>query len=100
MTKLSKDLSTLTSISEDVFTRLCTKSNYCIAEAVHESQLNCDVLTSIDIGIGILDIKLDVNEFKYRFTPSKELKLYLNRVKNNSTSQLSTEIDKVLINKT
>lgn len=73
MENITNDLSTLTNCSESVFNKLNTNIIYLIANYFHTSIINEQPSTEIDIGVGILVIKYDAGEIKYRFTPSQEL---------------------------
>lgn len=73
MNKLTADISTITSISKLALDNLVDKACTCICHSVHESILSKESMTSIDIGIGILYIKFEGEQIKYKFIPSKKL---------------------------
>lgn len=73
MNKLTSDLSAITSISKLALDTLVDKSISCVCHTVQENLLSKEPLTSIDIGMGILYIKFEGNEIKYKFIPSKKL---------------------------
>lgn len=73
MNNLIEDLSTLTTITRSALEKLVLNSQRCIGHSVLENFLNKEPLTSIDIGIGTLYVKLEGDMVKYKFTPSKEL---------------------------
>lgn len=73
MTKLIEDLATLTTISQHALVNLNDKAYSCICHNVCESMLEGNPLTEIDIGIGILYIKCEEDQIKYKFIPSKKL---------------------------
>ena len=73
MNRLIEDLSTITTISQGTLSSLNDKAISCICHSVYESVLETDSLTKLDIGIGILYIKCEGSEIKYKFIPSKKL---------------------------
>lgn len=73
MNKLIEDLSIITTISQHALTNLNEKSIACISHSVCESLLSGNNITEIDIGIGILYIKCEVDQIKYKFIPSSKL---------------------------
>ena len=73
MQSLIEDLSVLTTIPTINLNQLAKKSNFCICNFVAESKLQNESLTSIDIGIGELQIFVENDNIKYKFIPSKAL---------------------------
>lgn len=73
MINLTTDLSTLTSIPKASLDKLVEKSQWCICHSVEESILNRNNIVEINIGIGILYIKLEEENIKYKFIPSQSL---------------------------
>ena len=73
MTKIIDDLATLTTISQNALVNLNEKTHSCICHSVCESMLEGKPLTEIDLGIGILYIKCEEDQIKYKFIPSKKL---------------------------
>lgn len=73
MNKLIDDLSTITTISQGTLLNLNEKVIACISHSVYESVQEKESLTKMDIGIGILYIKCEGSEIKYKFIPSKKL---------------------------
>lgn len=73
MNKLIEDLSTITTISEGTLLSLNDKVISCICHSVFESVQEKESLTKMDIGIGILYIKCEGSDIKYKFIPSKKL---------------------------
>ena len=59
MINLIDDISVLTNVSEKTLNKLVSVANYSIGHAIHESQCTHSDLTEIDIGIGVLQLKLD-----------------------------------------
>lgn len=70
MTDIIKDLSTLTTIPEKALNKLGQKIIYCVCEAIQEDLIQENDITELDLGIGILYIKQDGNQAKYKFVPS------------------------------
>lgn len=68
------DLSALTGISPSALSDYYRLTDLCIAHAVKESSFSEDEDTYIDIGIGTLIIRVEPEEIKYRFVPSRPLK--------------------------
>ena len=73
MNKVLEDLNVLTTIPLTALQALKDKGIDCIAHSVLENVLSKNPLTELDIGIGILYIKLEDDSIKYRFIPSKKL---------------------------
>ena len=67
------DVSKLTGISYNALFDLCKTVNMCIAQAVKETVSDNEEYTYIDIGIGTITIRVDEDEIKYRFAPSRPL---------------------------
>ena len=67
------DLSLLTTIPKGVLEKLITKSIDTICYDVREQQLQNSPITEVDIGIGILYIKLEDDNIMYKFIPSEVL---------------------------
>ncbi len=73
MNKLLDDLSVLTTISPGTFSSLNDKAISCICHSVFENIQEKESLTTMDIGLGILYIKCEGPDIKYKFIPSKKL---------------------------
>ena len=73
MNKLIEDLSTITTISQGTLSSLSDRAISCICHSVFESVQEKDSLIKMDIGIGILYIKCEGSDIKYKFIPSKKL---------------------------
>lgn len=71
--KLTQDLSNTTNIPKLCLDNLCLKAEDCITYCVQENLVTREPLTSIDIGIGILYIKLIDDKISYKFVPSSTL---------------------------
>ena len=73
MVNIIKDISTLTTIPYATLVKLVDIAELCICHAVEESKLRNGDLTSINIGVGTLNIKTSDDEIKYKFIPSSKL---------------------------
>lgn len=73
MFNILDDLSVLTTIPKGVLEKLVTKSIETICYDVREQQLQNSPITEVDIGIGILYIKLEDDNIMYKFIPSEVL---------------------------
>jgi hypothetical protein len=73
MKKLVEDISALTSIATNSLLNLVDLATCCISHDVLESIIEKNSTTEVDIGVGTLYIKLEGDEIKYKFIPSKKL---------------------------
>lgn len=94
---LLQDLSTITTVPIDIFNKLNIKAVWCISDNFYESIINKDEITSIDIGIGQLLIKLDNEQIKYKFIPSKILDDTLKSTYKDKKSKLQYQLDRSII---
>lgn len=93
-----KDLSTLTTIDENTFSKLVQKVEWCINDAVESSILSKDTILNLDIGIGILIIKFD-DTIKYKFIPSTSLEKSIINTITNERNDLKNNLETSLVNK-
>lgn len=71
MNNIITDMSLLTSIPEKTLTKFFKKVCTCICESVAESALDPDKnIVQMNIGIGVLSIKIDPECPKYHFEPN------------------------------
>lgn len=63
----------ITTIPQHSLQRLMTVMNYCICNSVYESKLKHEPLTSLNIGIGVLQIENTGKALNYRFVPNQQL---------------------------
>lgn len=96
MNKLINDISTLTGVSANSLYELLDKSQIIIAHNVIENLIEENSLTTIDIGIGTLYIKLEDEHIKYKFIPSKNLEELVQKSVTSMSSPLSDRVDMVL----
>ena len=98
-TKLTKDLSVLTGISEQSLKKLADKSIYCICNSVEDLIYSrCDEL-QIDIGIGTLKILLVDNVVKYKFIPNGKLETAISKTIVNEQNELVDVLESALVGK-
>lgn len=72
MNKLINDINSLTNITTGTLNELVELSEKCICHNIYENLLNKNSTAEYDIGIGILYIKYEDNNIKYKFIPNKE----------------------------
>lgn len=70
---LLQQITDITTIPQHSLQRLFTTMNYCICNSVYESKLEHESITSLNIGIGILQIENTGKELNYKFIPSQQL---------------------------
>lgn len=95
---LKKDLSTLTTVEEKVFTKLIQKIEWCINDSVESAIINNDDVVNVDIGIGTLIIKID-DTIKYRFMPNKQFEKSLLNTITNERNDLKLNLENSLVSK-
>ena len=93
MTDLLADLSVLTGIPRLTLDKLSKSMILCTSHAVHESQAESKDLTEIDLGFGVLYIKYDATNVKYKFIPSKALENQIRQTFESRTSPLITKAE-------
>jgi len=93
---LIEDLATLTTIPPATLRKLADKSVASIAYDVQENMLNCNNITSIDIGIGTLNILADDTQILYKFIPSKQLEKAVTDTVLDGKSPLTRQLESAL----
>lgn len=96
MSDLNKDISLFTGLSEDNLSYIENIIEDIICEDVYESVLNHESVTEINIGYGILYIKLEDNNVKYKFIPNKNLIDNINNIFKNKEYTFKSKINKTL----
>jgi len=97
MRDLNKDLSIITGTSADTFSKLSANSGYLICNYLEDMILNNEDSCSIDLGIGVLNIKLNGDELRYSFIPSTELEgAIINTLENNQAPLISVVTGKLV----
>ena len=100
MNDFSKDLASLTTIPRELIDKLIAIAEFNICHGVFEGITEKKNPVELDIGIGILYIKYEGNDVKYKFIPSQRLEEEVNEVlisrrspiMSKSTKQLSSRI--------
>ncbi|MBO5712262.1 MAG: hypothetical protein J6R47_05425 [Acholeplasmatales bacterium] len=93
---LLDDLCAITGVSKLSLQNLCERANLCISHSVLECLQNKDPQCEIDLGIGLLYIKLESDNIKYKFIPSKNLEDIVTFAIIQKESPLTLKIDKAL----
>lgn len=70
---LTEDLSTITTIQVTTLNKIIQKITWIIADAVENAVANKEDQVDIDIGIGIIKIKFDNQNVRYKFVPKQVL---------------------------
>lgn len=96
MISLLQDLSNITCIPKLTLDKLNDKCELLIADSVLESYLKEEMTSSINIGIGILHIKLENGTIKYKFVPNKSLDNLISEVIKDKESPLIDLVDESL----
>ena len=96
ITKLAQDVSAVTGISRLTVDNIIEKIHACVGHSVYESTVRNESLTEIDIGIGMLYIKLEDNQVKYKFLPSDKLSQIITFTVLNKESPLILDAEKAL----
>lgn len=97
--KIVEDIATLTGIAYQPLYRLVELAEDSIAHCVFENIVEQNPLTTIDLGVGILYIKCEEDEIKYKFIPSKQLEGMVSRAVENKTSPVVQDVDVMLKDK-
>ena len=87
--KLTKDLATITTLSEKKLGILLEKALLVVANAVYEADIAAGNIASVDIGLGILHVKKIDGETKYKFVPNAMLSDMIERASISDTSPLA-----------
>ena len=91
-----KDLHVLTSIPEFVLNKLVSSMCDISCHAVLERNLNHEIITDIDLGLGLLSISNSGDELTYHFSPSKHFEEQLVDTLTNNKSPLIDKAEKSL----
>lgn len=96
MNDISKDISLFTGLSEDNISYITNIIEDIICEDVYESIINHESVTEINLGYGILYIKLETESIKYKFIPNKNLIDNINNIFKNKEYTFKSKIKKTL----
>lgn len=99
MQSLCNDLSTLASVDKRVFDKLISNANFCICDYLESAALNNEDHVDINIGIGILRIKIGDGVVTYSFTPSQSLETGIVDTLERNQNLLTSAIDATLISR-
>lgn len=91
--KLSTDLSNTTNIAKLCLDNLFSKATDCIAYCVNENFASKETITAVDIGIGVLNIKIIEDKILYKFIPSAELESKISDSVNNGHNPLIYKLE-------
>ena len=83
----------ITTIPQHSLQRLMTVINYCICNSVYESKLTHEPLTSMNIGIGILQIENTGRALNYKFIPSQQLEKGLVKTITTDVNPLTDKLE-------
>lgn len=93
MAKIIEDIALLTNVTENTLEKFIPICKYCIGHNVHENLCQKKDITEIDFGFGVLNIKIDDCEIRYKFIPSKELEDVLVKTITQHTSPIITKLE-------
>ena len=97
--KIIDDLSEITTIPLKTLSKICDKEVLCIAHSVVNNLKDNNNITSMDIGIGQLHIKVEEDKSLYKFIPSSNMSKIIKEAVTSSTSPLVAEVEKSLLDK-
>jgi len=96
---LKKDLSTITTINEQVLTKFIEKIEWCISDGIEKLILSGEDSIKIDIGIGFLIITLCEEGVKYKFIPSEHLEKVISNTVINEKNLFVCNLEQSVITK-
>ena len=99
MTSILEDVSVLTQVSEKTLKKFIPIINYAIGHAVHETECEHKAIAEIDLGIGVLNIKIEDDCLRYKFVPSDELESVLVKTVKNRVSPIVFKLENDLQDK-
>lgn len=99
MVNLVKDISTLTTIPVATLQKFVSLSESIISHAVFELVNTDNNITSINIGIGVLNIKVEAQSIQYKFIPSNKLEQLVRDTVVTKKSPLVTQVEDKLKDK-
>lgn len=99
MYNLIEDLSLLTTIPVATLTKLNDKVEYLICNDVLETKTKEKDLTEINLGIGVLQIKIINDDVKYRFIPDKKLEAALRKSLIHGENPMDATVESALVNR-
>lgn len=96
MSKVIEDISALTTIPAGSLNRLVEKAMYCICNDVEEESLKGNNLTTVDLGMGDLQILVDGNDVKFRFVPSRKFEAAVRATILEGKNPLTSKVEQTL----
>lgn len=99
MNSLINDIEALTTIKSTTLDKMVSLSEDSIAHCVLENFVEGKSTTTIDIGIGLLYIKLSEEGIHYKFIPSKNLEENVTLALKSKSSPLQKRVDQALCDK-
>lgn len=96
MVSITRDVANITAIPYATLMKVHDLETTCICHAVQETRLLNNNLTSVNIGIGTLHIKVDGNEIKYKFIPSSKLENSIAETVKTGKSPLVKQVEDTL----
>lgn len=98
-TNIIDDLCKITTIPAASINRLVDISEKCICNCVYESQLNQELITDVNIGIGNLIISIEDNSLVYKFIPNSKFERNLVTTIVNKKNPLTEKVETTFINR-
>jgi len=96
---LIKKESTLTTINEKYLHKLSDIQIYIMNDIVEDALLSGETETSIDLDIGVLTIRFEDNDLRFRFKPSAKFEESLISTIQNKQNPLTLTLERTLVNK-
>lgn len=96
---IKRDLSTLTTISPGVLSKLFDKEVWCISNVIEQTLANQDNIAEIDLEIGTLYIQIDEETIRYKFVPSAQLEKAVISTVSSGNNSLIANLEASLVNK-
>lgn len=93
MIDVIKDLSTLTTIPKEKLDKLIEQENWIIVDSLEQSS---EPITSLDIGVGTLELINNLDNLEYRFIPSSNLEKMIIEYFQYGKAPLRTKLEETL----
>lgn len=95
MHELLKDVSTITTIPKLTLESINESTIICMCHDILEDKLSGADISELDIGIGILYIKLD-DDIKFKFVPNSKFENIIKTTLEDNTSPLISKAENIL----
>lgn len=99
MTQMIESLSALTTIPKKHLDKLLNKVYLCVGDAIEEALIENKNISEIDIGIGTLVVKFDVDNIYYKFIPNQNMTNVIKSTIINKQNMLTRTIESNLVNR-